>query len=344
MIQSVFGIVMPNVARWRSFKLELPNFLAMEYVLQQFCECPAAPSLQRLKLEHWASHDKILEQSYQSLLTRQSGLTWFSGNTPVLKDVAIRRIPWSQCLLPSCLTSLELGNQPERFLPRHAEFTRILSTVDQLESLRLFGEGWNCWHAKPLQLHRLKHLAFIHIDSRRTQPRVECMIIPQLSELELGLYGNCTRLLRSFSAVHPLMSHSIFSTLESLILAGFRCDDDAVRQTYESLTELRTLRLNFLELSDAWCHALTGQPVVCRKLESLSAYRPEGPSLCNLVAWRNRAGFPLKLLRVGPVNSLSPREEEWLRRNVEQFEYYEDDEEVDNDGEGFVLLCFTAND
>lgn len=333
-LQDVFELIMPHAARWRTLKVEVALVPQMKYVLQQICNCPAAPALRSLDLIHKIKfNDETRDTAaYKIIAARQAGLPWFGGNAPALKKLKLLGVPFTaNTPLPSTLTTLELVEQSWALRPLYADFSRMLSGLSQLETLRLTKAGPRddppFWSEQPVQLRSLKNLHIKWADPSDIQALLERMIMDQLLELELDFYvENCDDLLQSLTRAHPFMHHSVFSKLETLIVGGLRCSPNTVGEAYESLVKLKKLRLNFSFLSYAWYKALRRQPLLCRELVSFSARALPGENLRRLVQFRERAGVPLKQLRVAPIEhelTLCRKDEEWLRKNVEDFKYYE---------------------
>lgn len=335
-IQSVLAAILPHVARWRSFKLEVADYRLMTYAQEKLCQCSAAPLLEEFKLVHDESYefdfDDFDSESAMELSKldafRTSKLGMFKGNFPLLKDVFFHGVPlvWSTCHFPESLTTLGLSKHADVLRPSYADFSRMLRSASQLSELWIQGSGPIGGLAdrdtNTLDLPQLKTLSLLEMTPAHAKDLVLRMSMPQLVSLAFDFgRDKCSSFLRALSLDHPLMKHSVFSKLTDLAALGGACNSASVRTASKALTSLRTLRLDLSVLPHAWCDVLTGPPLACPSLDFLYVLGLDGSDLRRMISARREQGSPLRHLRIGrgtPVVTMA--DEQWLRSNISRFE------------------------
>lgn len=124
------------------------------------------------------------------------------------------------------------------------------------------------------------------------------------------------------------------------------CTSKPAAQVFlSSLKNLEALRVNFHHLDMCFLELLTESAVVLPNttpplplLTSLMITGLDGKSIVKLAKGRSDAGVPLKTLYLDGECDIELKDEEWLRSQVEEFQYFvdsddEDDMEIDEDDE-----------
>lgn len=340
-VMATFALIAPHFHRWRSLEITVSDYSLMDYALRVLCQCPDARMLERLKLYHTDEDD--VDDTATQLLKLDAITTaehcMFTGNLPSLKDLALSGVPlnWSTCIFGPFLATLELAYHPDVLRPTYDDFRRFVSSAPHLTELRIWDSGPagdpKSWGTSALELPSLQTLSLKYMDPVRAEFLVIRMKMPRLVSLELDFESEPSQpLLRALYTAHPIMKHVIFSKLDTLRLCGLQCNREAVQNSYSTLTNLRSLELNFFFISRNWATALVSKPRPCRLLESLSVSGLKASSLRTLVFRREVNGLPLKRLRVGADTVLPESAETWLRQHVPDFALFEDsDEETDDE-------------
>ena len=347
--ESILSLLLPHVARWRSFYIEVSDYALMTLALEQLCQCLAAPLLKELKL-YYNEVDDTSDTPFQLSkfdAIKDSEHGPFSGHFPLLTAAVLHSVPmvWSRFQLSACLTALELAYHPDVIRPSYTDLLRIFSGIPQLEELKIWESGPNGdpkdWDTTPLQLPQLRTLEFNHMDPMPTEMLVSRMNIPQLISLKLEFDDwECTSLLRALSVPQAPMEHSIFSKLEYLEMTGFSCDEDVARECCSALKRLRSLKINFDYLPREWAITLGSAPFPCPCLESLSVTHLQGSILRDILSKRQSAGLPRlgRLDMIGGNKLLAESDEEWLEHNVRRFMFHQIPTYEDSDDEGCELF------
>lgn len=143
---------------------------------------------------------------------------------------------------------------------------------------------------------------------------------------------------------------SFLGGLEFLKIAGLPCSEQSVEKMYSELVNLDALNLSMDHLSFPFFGSLHPQPtptlegsgppdttvsyrVLLPRLTTLFISNMPGYNVRRFVHERQYVGVPLRMVFVEENTDITPEEENWLKENLEKFDYFEgsDDEDVYED-------------
>ncbi|KIK81346.1 hypothetical protein PAXRUDRAFT_761602 [Paxillus rubicundulus Ve08.2h10] len=365
-LKLLFALLVPHVHRWRSMEVQVLSYEHMYAFLTAVSDSSVAPASQLATLQLY-HHDEE-EESFSSANPNLSKhFTLFGGSAPCLKNLALWgvHVDWSQSWLTSAsnLVALDLEYHAEDVRPSWTAFTTILRGAPALESLSLRSSGpsgnpahWviepNPAHTDgdlndPIQLLKLTDLDLAFHSPAYASGLLRKLHIPALRSLALdfedGDYTEfITHLAEPTTTVGPLPANeqprSLLSGIETLKISGLPCSDQSVLTLYGELNILDGLNLSMDYLSDVFLDLLcmptrtfVGHNFIwLPRLKTLFVSGTSGNKIREVVQNRRDAGVPLKSIYVEESCDVDDDDVEWIKDNVEMFEFFEgsDDEDV----------------
>ncbi|KAF9220274.1 hypothetical protein BS17DRAFT_787845 [Gyrodon lividus] len=364
-LKFLFALLIPHVHRWRSMEVEVSSYEHMYTFLTAFSDpsVTPAPQLETFRLCH---HEEAEEFASFANPKLSKHFTLFSGSAPSLKIVTLWgvHVDWGQGWIASAsnLVTLELAYHTEDVRPSWTAFATILRGAPALEDLNLCLSGpsgdpaqWiiepSAAHIPgdlnaPIQLLRLTNLVLGFYSPTFAIGLLRKLYTPALQSLSLdfddGDYTEfITYLVGPATSLAPPPAHeqprSLLSGLENLKISGLPCPDQTVEMLYGELKNLKSLNVSMSYLSnvflDLLCrpctldgHSDTWLP----RLKSLCVSGTSGDKIREVVRKRKDAGVPLQSLYVEESCDVDDEDVEWLKDNLEMFEFFEgsDDEDV----------------
>lgn len=357
----LFELLIPHVPRWGSVRIDVGSYEHMHTFLEA-ASAPSVPPAAQLEMLQLYHHEDM-ETDEATVFAKpdlSTHFTLFGGSAPRLQSIALWgvHVNWSQDWLQSALnlTDLEIAYHSEDVRPTWAAFSSMLRSAPALETLSLCSSGpsghptgwiidpstedWSENVNSPILLGNLSELVLAFFPSYYAIGLLRKLCTPALKRLTLDfedgdyddlisqLVGPATVVTPSFNG----QSRNLLRSLESLKLAGLPCNSSSVDLLYAELVNVKTLHLSMAYLPDHYLEALLiPSRAVLPMLVTLYIPGVTGEELRSLVSARKEAGTPLKTVYTEESQEIFPEDVEWLRANVDKFEFFEesDDEEVD---------------
>ncbi|KAF8432690.1 hypothetical protein L210DRAFT_3413188, partial [Boletus edulis BED1] len=126
---------------------------------------------------------------------------------------------------------------------------------------------------------------------------------------------------------------SLASRLESLEISTLPCEVECIKTLYRELQNLRSLNLSlyfldpyFLDIISTPCTLPGRGDIWLPRLATLYVYGAFGIALRRFVLQRKEAGVPLNSLYVNRDCGLDDEDVDWLKENVNTFEFFDGEE------------------
>ncbi|KAJ7794139.1 hypothetical protein B0H14DRAFT_2923868 [Mycena olivaceomarginata] len=321
-LKTILDLIVPHVVQWRIFEVSANFYTYMYEVLSRLSRCPGAPLLEELGLYNYEENDHNEDgeevDTFQPAHLAEAFIP-FGGNAPSITHVAFWgvHIAWEGALpMLAGLKELELAYHTKDVRPTFAAFRAMIDASPELDLLSLCYSG-PTGDMEPVAIPSLHALVLCDLEMDLVLPLVAALELPGLEELTLDLHGeDYTDFADQLAGPARGGTRSLLAGLTTLKLAGLHCSDEAFKGAGARY---------------------------CPKLESLRIEGISGASVQKLVMARKEAGAPLTQVFIGSLDSVSKKEENWFRANVDQFDFFEpsDDEqdavevdpmEMDTDG------------
>ncbi|KAF8132839.1 hypothetical protein EV363DRAFT_1430813 [Boletus edulis] len=371
-LEILFAMLIPHIHRWRTIEVLVSEYHYMYAFLSAISDpsVPAAPQLTTLELYDYEDTDNPATFQHPRMAKH---LTLFAGSAPLLTKIVLWgvHVDWDQPWVASAsnLTDLELAHHTEDVRPSWAQFSTILRSASVLQRLSLRQSGPSgepqAWSIEPtpggpvnvnapIQLVRVTDFILAFHTQARSIGLLRKFYVPALKHLTLDpdlIDNDFDDLLRELARpVSPgqEQARSLASRLESLKLSGLPCHMECVETLYGELQNLRLLNLSlyfldpyFLDIISTPCTLPGRGDIWLPRLTTLHVSGGSGIALRKLILQRKEAGVPLSSLYVDRDCELDDEDVDWLKVNVETFEFFEDsdveddtddsDEDVDED-------------
>ena len=364
-LEFLFSLLIPHIYRWRTVKVSVSEYHHMTAFLNAVSDSsiPAAPQLTSLGLYY------IEKDEYEDF-SMSGHLTLFGDSAPLLTRLVLWgvHVDWDQPWITSAskLTDLELAFHAEYVRPSWAPFASILRGASALEKLSLRGSGPSGnpheWFIEPtpgspadlnapLQLLHVTDLTLAFHSQARAIGLLHKFCLPALKHLVLEFYkGDYTEFVRelarpatSLSLPSAQKQRSLLRNLETLKIAGLPCLTECVETLYSGLRNLTSLSLSLSHLSEMFL-VLTGpHNTWLPRLVTLYVSGTCSDAICKVVRERKEAGVPLNSLYVEASCDMEDGAVEWLKENLETFDFFEESEDqdvIDLDEEYYQLVGY----
>ncbi|KAH9936311.1 uncharacterized protein B0H18DRAFT_319726 [Fomitopsis serialis] len=363
-LEAILQLIIPHVWHWRSLELMVSEYILMQSALDQMGACTSAPMLEVLHLYHYEDSEEG-EETFVPAKFKAQDFVLFHGNAPKLTHVALWgvHLDWAASTFLSGLVELELAYHAKDVRPPFKDFARILGDSPEIKTLTLCQSGpaggpveWLDSVLDPdamqtsetnepeanttLSLPSLQNLVIAFLDPEYLKQLIARLALPNLTSLAIDIEDADGRaLLQTLTRAAPATGKSILSGLKALKVAGVQCDEDSVvADAYAALTNLLSLNLNFDFVPTRWYDVLVaqwdsatslGKDPFLPRLESLMTTGLSGKDVRKLIEARKAMGKPIKQVFMNQDDDLEEEDEQWIKDNVDEFEYFEgsDDEE-----------------
>ncbi|KAF8967135.1 hypothetical protein BDZ97DRAFT_1616117, partial [Flammula alnicola] len=195
-LNTIFGIIIPFVCRWRTFHLKICDNECKPAARRYLGSCGPAPNLETLQLYHFEDY-RTTQRLY--LATHKPPVTIFGNNLPRLKNISLIgvNLPWDQSPYLRNLHNLELALHLDNVRPPYQWWGRMLRSSPEMKTLCLHYSGpkeatgvpllaWSSSDDK-IRLEQLQQLSLTDLDPDYLCNLIERLHIPSLRELTLDL-------------------------------------------------------------------------------------------------------------------------------------------------------------
>ncbi|KAI6101904.1 hypothetical protein F5141DRAFT_1136286, partial [Pisolithus sp. B1] len=325
-LKELLALLVPHVPRWGSIEVHVESYEHMYTLLKTLSDpsVPPASQLQVFRLYHHEESDGDITTFPKSEFSDH--LTLFSGCAPRLQNVSL----WG----------LELAYHTPGVRPNWLTFSAMLRVAaPTLERMSLESSGPSgspCeWTIEPgTRDWGLSHpLRSISLFRRLCMPSLKALTL----NLDNGDYTDLvTYLAKTYDycryhryrclAQRREQPRSFLGGLEFLKIAGLPCSEQSVEKMYSELVNLDALNLGPPDTTVSY-------RVLLPRLTTLFISNMPGYNVQRFVHERQWVGVPLRMVFVEENTDITPEEENWLKENLEKFDYFEgsDDEDVYED-------------
>ena len=346
----VRDLILPHVARWRVFELMVDDYQIMYGILSTLAAIPEAPQLQVFRLYHYDNDDYDYDH-FRPPHLRQP-FAPFCGRAPNLSEVALWgvHVDWEACAFLRGLEGLELSYHAKDVRPPYEIFFRILAGSSDLHILTLCASGPDGnpedWPLDVIELPSVKHLILAFVEPSYASALMNRLVFPNLSTLALDFDTfDYSPFLAQLTSPAPNQRHSICHDLVDLKISGMQCSPAALATFYAALPNLVSLNLNCYYLPHLFFEylypGLSGdgddQVAGCYlpKLETLTTSGICGKEMRDLVS--KRKAVPIKHVLMDSDAEVNEQDEDWLRKEVETFEFFDGSDDEDDDDDDPVI-------
>jgi hypothetical protein len=368
----VRDLILPHAARWRVFELMVNDYQIMYGILSTLAAIPEAPQLQALRLYNYDDNDDYDYDHFRPPHLRQP-FAPFCGRAPNLLEVVLWgvHVDWEACAFLRGLGELELEYHAKDVRPPYEIFFRILEGSPDLHILTLSASGPDGnpedWPLDVIELPSVKHLILAFVEPSYASALMNRLVFPNLSTLALDFDTfDYSPFLAQLTRPPPNQRHSLCHDLVDLKISGMRCSPAALATFYAALPNLVSLNLNCYHLPRLFFEYLypgigdnggggDGQVTAAAaatataaggcylpKLETLTTSGICGGEMRDLLS--KRKAVPLKHVLMDSGADVDVEEEDFLRREVETFEFFDGSDDEDDDEDDPVLTELDEED
>ncbi|KAJ7670271.1 hypothetical protein B0H17DRAFT_1209491 [Mycena rosella] len=334
----IMDMIIPHVQHWRIFEVTVSYYTYMYQVLSRVAQCPSAPLLEELGLYDYED----ISDEYEVFQPPELATPFvpFHGIAPKLTNVAFWgvHIAWDDSLpLLKGLREIELAYHAKNVRPSFETFRAILDASPDLELLSLCLSG-PTGDFEVIEVPSLRSLVLCYLENDFVKPLVQALVLPGLEELTLDFQQeDYSDFAKQLAGPARGQSRSLLAGLTSLKLTCLPCDDATSELFMAQLGGLKNIDLNCAEEdSKRYFELLTKMkgkpqtPSFCPKLETLRLAGLEGKPIRKLVAARKAAGAALQKVLVSDRDFVDPKDEKWLRANLDTFSFFEPSDSEDD--------------
>ncbi|KAH8825297.1 hypothetical protein DL96DRAFT_1612707 [Flagelloscypha sp. PMI_526] len=358
-VSDFLDIVLAHVERWKSFEAFVTFYSYMFLILERLSKARGAPLLESFQLYSYAyPEDDEHFEHFQPAELRTAFTMFGRAPLPCLQTTALWgvHLDWenSDSLLHG-LKELELAYHCLDVLPSYAVFKRMMESSPALETLTLMNSGpgepddWPTGESDLISAPSIRNLVLCHLSASYLSTFFDHMSLPGVRHIAFDLANeDYSSFVRHLALAAPGRSQSFLSQLESIKLSHLPADDASSKKMLEQLVHLQHLNINcdegedspvFLQLMDPQTtnpsSETTSPKLYCPQLRHLTVAGVASPQLKAFVTARMEAGLPLKKVSMSEFDDLEETDEQWLKSNLDELdffvpsEYEEDDEDED---------------
>ncbi|KAF7314227.1 hypothetical protein MKEN_00895100 [Mycena kentingensis (nom. inval.)] len=340
-VREIMALLAPHVAQWRLFEVTVENYDRMFVVLESLAECPGAPLLEDFGLYHYEQESEETEHFQPAALSK--AFLPFHGNAPNIKNAALWgvHVDWTASLsFLQNLNELELAYHVRDVRPTFETFREMITRSPQLTHLSLCFSG-PTGDLEVIEIPTLQKLVLCYLERDYIKPLVGSFVLPALEELTLDLADeDFTEFAEQLAGRGKGLSRSLLAGLTRFKIDGLPCSDAAAALVFGQLENVHKLLLNcdfldeeererFYKLLLKASPVSATTPMYLPKLDFLRIAGLDGDELQTLVKARKAMKVPLAQLWVSTRDEVDSKDDEWLKKNVETFDYYEPSDESD---------------
>jgi hypothetical protein len=346
----VRDLILPHVARWRVFELMVDDYQIMYGILSTLAGIPEAPQLRVLHLYHYDNDD--YDYDHFRLPHVKQPFAPFCGRAPNLSEVTLWgvHVDWEACAFLRGLEGLELSYHAKDVRPPYQIFFRILAGSPDLHILTLCASGPDGnpedWPLDVIELPSVKHLILAFVEPSYVSALMNRLVFPTLSTLALDFDTfDYSPFLAQLTSPAPNQRRSICHDLVDLKISGMQCSPAALDAFYAALPNLVALNLNCYYLPRLFFEYLypglggdgdDGDQAAggCHlpKLETLTTSGICGKDMRDLLSKRK-----IKHVLMDSDAEVNEEDEDWLRKEVETFEFFDGSDDEDDDEDDPVI-------
>jgi len=349
-LSAILDVLVPHITQWRHFELTCSLYDYMHLLLARLSQCPAAPLLETLQLYHYEDCE-----NYEVFSPRELGTSFliFNGEAPMLRNVSLWgvHLDWDRSVsLLSGLRDLELAYHAKNVRPSWGTFTKMISSSPDIRTLTLClsgpaqDEDDNDWGTEPFEIQSLTDLVLCYHEQNYAIGLVRKLSVPNLRSLTLDYDDeDYSEFAQCLTLPMPGRKKSWLAGLENLKIAGLPCNDKTIDTIFEQLVGLKTLNLNcsrddeekfFVRLLKS-TGVSGGFKLYCPNLHTITTSGITGAHMKAFIFARKAARVPIKRVLMSEEDDVDEQQEQWLRANVEEFEFFEpsdsEEEFIDED-------------
>ncbi|KAI0027946.1 hypothetical protein K488DRAFT_90279 [Vararia minispora EC-137] len=329
-LPAIYGLILPHVGCWRSFKIMVRSPTIMHRVLLVLSSAGPAPELHKLVLIYFMPNDRNDADEFFYPASLREPLLPFGGIAPNLRHLELWgvHLDWECAASRAGLETLQLAYHARDVRPSFAAFAHILSSSPALRRLALIESGpaggVENWPELPLRIRLgdVDQLVFVFLYQSVVLALLARLELPALRHLTLGDLD-----LEEDAGDHGAVLRALVGDgegglarqLESLEVAGLRAKEADVRALYNVMPGLQTFELDALQAGGHFFNCLLpaegAAPLPC--LESLKTTGISGRQMCAIVKARAAANMPLKRVSMARGDVVSSKQRTWLRKRVD---------------------------
>jgi hypothetical protein len=223
------------------------------------------------------------------------------------------------------------------------------------------------WGPEPFEIPSVHHLTLRYYEDLFTTALIRHFYFPNLRNLTLDFKDYDTSLVDCLVVPVKGRSTSILAGLENLKISEIFGPRDiaTIDEMLNQLTNLKVLELNcfksenviFRKLIDPMAGRIKKQgktqidafaqtlpKIFCPLLENFTVSYVNGFQLKGLVMAREKAGAPLKTLRLRHEDCMSTKLQKWLKNRVEAVEFFNASDEWDDEEQECILYGSSRRD
>lgn len=365
----ILDLLEPEVHRWGTLIFRVTSYNYVQLLLTRLHKFPAAPLLQSFQVyinedcddyEVFPGEDKTSYLPFQGQTPNlKEAIFW---------GVHIDWDGATQNFLRG-LQVFELSYLTKDVRPSYTTFAQIINNSPDLRTLTLSLAGpvlpdgvafdsEEGWGRELLAIPSLKEFALQFHDPKYASALVQHLDLPNVSHLLLDFdeedYSGFVQMLAK-----PVKgrTRSLLQHIFHLKISGLPCDLASVEVLLSQLTSLKTLNLNIFSEEEEAIYAKLVDPlayryesandfyasfstpsmsleelpkVFCPHIEEITTSGLDGEQLKTLIIARRDAGAPLKRIFVNKKDDdLTSDDESWIRKNVDDFQFYESSDSED---------------
>ncbi|KAH9480372.1 hypothetical protein JR316_0006970 [Psilocybe cubensis] len=371
-LTQIMDLIEPEVSHWRQLDFRASTYGYVHLFLSRLHALPSAPLLESFQVCHFedcedyeffSGDDKTAFLPFHGDAPLLKDIVlWgvhIDWDAPFLKGLRELELSYhAKDVRPSYQSFANMINNS----PELNSLTISLSGPVLPEGVRFDAdpeEEEGAWGPTPLTIPSLKDFAIQFLDPRTASALVQHLDMPGLTDLLLNFdeedYSSFVR-----TIVKPVKgrTESVLSHVENLKISGLPCDVASVEVFLSQLTKLKALNLKVVgveeevffnkllvpnargpssssQASAAGSSTAPALPsVFLPQLKSITTNGVSGARLKNLVIARRDRGVPLTSVIISEQDSVSKKQEKWLRANVKEVEFFvpsDSEEEIDDD-------------
>ena len=361
-LATIQTLIMPEVGRWFVFELIVEDYLIMHHTLQSLAAAPPAPELRHLHLYHYEDCEDYDTFRHPTLA---APTVPFGGHAPRMTHCAFWgvHLDWGRCDFLAGLEELELAYHTKDVRPSYADFARMLVRSPNLETLTLCLSGPagdpRDWPSERIELPSVRSLVLSFLEPAYAGALLERLVFPGLVDLALDFdQDDYSPLVAQMAAPLPGHARSMLRTLEGVKLSGLPCTQAAIETLYAAMPNVKMLNINCNHLDTAFFEKLIAGPsehtqpspssaaavaaattstaelpaqggMFLPHLHTISTTGIPGSQMRKLIEARQAQRF--KGVYMELEDDVKSEDENWLRKNVDHFAFFEGSEDEDED-------------
>ncbi|KAI0784784.1 hypothetical protein C8Q75DRAFT_777595 [Abortiporus biennis] len=281
----VFGIVVPEINRWKSISLKVRDLVCKRGAREVFSSCGSAVNLQRLQLWHiedWGTSERLFTA------IGPPPVVIFNSELPSLKDLSLIgvNVPWAHVNFLKELTSVDFALHSNDVRIPYGIWERMLRESPDLQKLNLHysgpRSGFDDWLEETIPLLKLQEISLTDLDPSYLMMLFRRIKIPNVKRFSVELpeqdftpfveflvdppppyvlrTGNC-------EPVQPVQEDGedddeetssklkkswgpVLPHLENLSISALECTTDSWRKFLQTLKHVEHVEIDFARMAE----------------------------------------------------------------------------------------------